>query len=289
MEEIYFEEGENYHIKKKDIVKVTRFEISNEIEVKHTTAKGNGLRKFKKLDKYTYVNTETGEIKNYKLSKEKKIKNMRRALKKLKSIIRNNFYGKRNEIFVTMTTEKVETSFENIVQKFKKFWRKLLNKNKDKKLEYIYVVELQEKRNSWHIHTLIKDTENRNLFIENEEIKELWGEGFTKTTRVVRGRTNNKTKENIIRDEVKEYGIENLIDYMAKVRTKEKIENGKRLYYCSRGIKQPLVEKLVYEEIEEQLKDNYILDKEDTLLVKDSKTNNIINKIKKENYKKIKN
>lgn len=285
MNGIYFESGENYNINKDKTVKVTKY-INGTVEIADTKVYRNNLKRYKKLSKNEYVDTVTGEIKEYEKNEFKSIDGLKRGLRKLKQILRNNFFGNKNELFLTLTTDEVVTDYDTIIHYFNLFWDKL--KRRYKNLEYIYVVELQEDRNSWHIHCMIKDTKNKNLYIENDEIVKLWGQCNTKTNRITKRNIKKiiNEEESIAKNcKEEEFGIERLINYVAKVRTKEKTPASKKVYYKSRGIKLAETEKMIYGEIIEKIGTDYDLEYENTVLVRSIVTDKIMNKTKKEYWK----
>jgi hypothetical protein len=155
MKEHSIEKGENYNINGDELVKVTQYESTNDIKIQDTKYKNKSLTNFKRLNRKQYLNKKTGEIKYYKIGEQDREENLKRAMKNLKEILRNNFNGGKNELFITLTTKEVITDLDKIIGMFKQFWRKMNEIYKT--LAYVFVVEKQEIRNSWHIHMLIKD------------------------------------------------------------------------------------------------------------------------------------
>ena len=261
---IYFEKGNNYNIRDEDLVKVINFKNADTVQVKNTKKLQNNLKSYKKLNKHEYVDLNTGEIKKYIHNAGKSTSGINRALKNLTSLIRNNFTGADNELFITLTTTAETGNIEDINKMFKIMWYKL--KEKYKGLEYIYVVELQNDRNSWHIHALLKDLYNEKLYIKHTELVQLWKKGFVKVNRI----------RNIYRT----------AEYVAKIKTKENVQINKRLYYASRGIKKPKAEVMTYSEFKNTYGKNKYRAKENTVLVRSIRNDNIINKHKTETWKR---
>lgn len=224
MSGIFFEKAKNYEINGDKIVKVIAYN-NGEIEVKGTKNKQNNLENYKKISKTEYVILLTGEIKQYKKETYKKAENIKRAMKELKGILKNNFKGGDNEIFLTLTCEDNITDYDYVHKKAEEFMRILRQLHKG--LEYVMIMEQQE-RGSWHIHALIKDTLNKKLYINNEEICAIWRIGITKTERV------------------KETNFIKVIEYMTKTKTKEKLPAEKKAYYKSRGIKKATTQEMQY-------------------------------------------
>ena len=158
MKGIYFEDGENYHIKNQDIVKLIRYNDGRKIKVKNSLKHKNILENYQKLNADEYVHKPTGEIFKYKKGKFKSKNSINRSMNKLKELLTNNFDGGNNESFITLTYEQREENFENAVSDLKKFWVDLKKEYQD--LEYVGVIENQQLRCSWHIHMLIKDTKH---------------------------------------------------------------------------------------------------------------------------------
>lgn len=265
--DVYFISGQNYNIEDSKEVKVIRFEGNNSYMVKDTKNKQNGLNKYKKLNKNECVDTLTGEIIKYKEKEERDKSNMARSLTNLKYTIRNNFVGNSNELFITLTTEYAIQDYDIVKNKAEKFIKELRQIYKG--LEYIYVLELQEDRNSWHIHILLKDTIHKTLYINYDEVDKLWG-------------SNGTNIEHI-------YEIEGLANYFSKAETKTKIPRNKKMYYKSRGIKKAEIKKKIYKEFKEEVQGEYSLTNEYTLNIKNAQNDYTINRVKTETWTNIHN
>ena len=179
---VYFEEGQNYPIPRKSIVKLTDYK--SRIEVKHSWRKPNNLKDYKKHDKNHCINLRTGELKEYsKNEKYKSKKDIRNSMNRLREMILFNFQGNKNELFITLTCEEYITEIE-VIKKYKKYFVRDLNKKFLKcKFEYIYKWE-KMKNNKWHLHMLLKDDNHKTLYIDNDVIESIWKRGGTKTKRV---------------------------------------------------------------------------------------------------------
>lgn len=295
MKKIYFQDGENYDIQKDKVVKATKYKASGDIEILDTSNQKNGFDGIEKISKYEYYDLKSNTTKLYKISGPKSKVSLRKSMKCLEKKLKNNFLGGKNELFVTLTTDIPITDIEEMKYYFKVFWDKL--KSLYDGLEYAYIIEMQDERNSWHFHLLLKDMKNKILYIPNSTIEKLWNKGHTKTSRI----TNNTKKHNNI-DEAEyidsientlfyvdeTFRIDKVISYMIKTRTKQKIPKGTRCYDTSRGLKSPEIENVIYSEICSQMEGNYELKKEKTLLIRNTDTKAIVNKVKKETWKKIK-
>lgn len=279
---IKFKRGKNYNIKEDKEVKVIKYN-NGEIIVKESSKKPNNLKRFKKINANEYMDIETGEIKQYRKREKRKIESIKNARKKLMHILKNNFDGSDNELYITVTCEEQEEDYNKMHKMIKQFFTKL--KNIYKGIKYVYVIELQEERNSWHMHGLIKDKMHEKLYIDNEEIAQIWGHGYTKTLRI-----KDVEQENEIAN-CKDYGenafdnieaIDKVILYMAKTRTKEKVPVNKNLYYTSKNIERPKTEKMLYKNFKKEVEGIKERIGEETTLVISTYTDEILNKHKKE-------
>lgn len=265
---MYFEIGTDRELKDTENVKVTKYK-NNTVDVTNIKQQNKSLANIVKINKDEYYNKKTGEVHKYKKDSKRNIDGLRSAMKRLQQILRNNFFGKENELFITLTTEEVVSSIEEIKKTITKFFRKL--KRKYKYIEYVYVIELQEKRNSWHIHTLVKDLKSKKLFIDAREIIKMWNMG--------------KISCNVKR--VEKGSAEGVIRYMTKISTKENIPTGKQLYGKSKGILEPEVIRQQYGKFKQENRD-YRKVYEETLLLRREKEGVILNSIKTENWQKVK-
>jgi len=246
------------------------------------------LADYTRISNTEFLNKKTGEISEYKSSENRNYESLRKSMIQLKGLIKNNFVGGKNELFVTLTTEDIITDAKEFKKIFKRFWRKL--KKTYKFLEYIGVIELQD-RGALHAHLLIKDTKNKCLYIKNDEILRLWQQGLTKISHITKETQNNDIDEanRIHYKNLEEiFGIETVTDYMCKYNSKEELQDDCNVYFRSRGIVAPKVYKEKYSELKNTL-DTYIFECEETLLVKDKQTEKILNKIKTEVWKIIDN
>ena len=290
MKKIY-EKGENYVINKEKVVKCTQYDSTDDIDIELIMNGDDNFSHIRKLSKDEFFNIETGEVCKYNHYKEKNIESLKKSMKKLEGILRNNFSGSKNELFITLTTKKNISDVEVVKKMFNCFWKKL--KQEYSNLEYVYVVELQENRGGWHIHALIKDTKSNKLYISNETIEKFWNEGYTKTNRITDSIENKRINEeehmSYIQNEIERVGIESVIRYMTKTKSKEMIPSSSKVYYKSRNIKIPISSKISYESACTLLKeDDYVLKNEYTVLIKDEETNKLVGMKKRELWKKRK-
>lgn len=170
-------ENERYPISPDSIVTVTEMNHLTEIQFME---KMNNQSNIKKLNSDEYVDLKTGEIKEFEKTENRSqsYNSLRQTFKKLRYLINNNFTGKRNELFLTLTYAENMTDPKKLYDDVRKFVMRLKYHFKDEStIDYINVVEPQE-RGAWHCHVLIRFNELGNIFIPNQEMADLWGHGF---------------------------------------------------------------------------------------------------------------
>lgn len=168
-----------YSIQDKDIVTVTKTNHLTEIQYME---KMNRSASIKKLNKNEYVVLETGEIKefNHFENRSDSYNSLRQTFKKLRYLINNNFVGRSNELFLTLTYAENMTDTKRLYKDLDKFNKRMKYRYRNETtLDYLHVVEPQ-KRGAWHIHSLIRFNELEKAFIPNAELARLWGHGFVK-------------------------------------------------------------------------------------------------------------
>lgn len=206
-------------------------------------------------NKYNMVNTETGDI-EYEIDDrfvydiehaEKRVDDMRslyQTMRHGRDLINANVTDKRNCKLITITyrqdngpmtdTKQLYDDVHVFMQKMKRHYGKF---------EYITAVEPQGS-GAWHEH-IIMIFDHPAPFIPNNEIEELWGHGFVKTTSLqdvdnvgaylTAHLTNHKMKNPVNAPET--HGVikgARMILYPA----------GMRIFRNSRGVKQPVTFKL---------------------------------------------
>ena len=201
----------------------------------------------KKLNKNEYIKLSTGEIKKFNYTKNKSIDSLIKTIKHIREIIRCNFNGDKNEIFLTLTYKENMQDTDKLYNDFKKFFQKLKRKFKDYNFEYIAVAEPQE-RGAWHLHILLKAENQKSLFLQQEMLLKMWGYGGVFVERI---------KNNV--DDLGTYlgtYFTDLLNENSKQRKKgarlHLYPKGFKFYRTSRGIKKPEVFYTQYKNIEEQ-------------------------------------
>ena len=176
-------EKEKPIIKSNDLVTVTK--MGNITEIQHMEKMNRQVR-IRKLNKNQYVELETGEIKDFELSENRSenLNSLRKTMKKMRYLINNNFYGKKNELALTLTYAENMTDTKRLEEDLESFMDKLRYKFKGKsKIEYLHVIEPQE-RGAWHSHTLLRFEDLKYIYIPNDEIRTMWGQGIVTVKRI---------------------------------------------------------------------------------------------------------
>lgn len=175
------ENSEEYVIGLKEIVTVTQ--MNNIIEVQHME-KMNTQPNIKKLNKDEYVDLKTGEIKEFNHFENRKdsYNSLRQTFKKLRYLINNNFSGKKNELWVTLTyrgdeqtkdIKKVSKDYDNFRGRFDTRFKS------ETSVDMLKILEPHASGN-WHLHVLIKFNDVKSMYIHSSEMAKLWGHGFAK-------------------------------------------------------------------------------------------------------------
>lgn len=214
----------------------------------------------KKVGKGVYVDTRTGEKIEAK-EQEKRIEDkssIRKTLARLRAIINTNCEKPENIRWVTLTYAENMQDRTKLMKDFDAYRKRLerwLKKQGIDIPEYISVAEPQA-RGAWHLH-VIYIWQDKAPFIENAQLAQIWGHGFTKV----------KACENV--DNIGAYFTAYLADIPIgereykgediKVTENEKGEtkayikggrielypSGMNLYRTSRGIRKPQIEESI--------------------------------------------
>ncbi|NFY74556.1 hypothetical protein G0Z01_03700, partial [Staphylococcus aureus] len=123
--------------------------------------------------------TRDGKRRTYKTHSKNRSENLmslKKSLKRLRRLIGNNFFGKSNELWVTLTYKENVTDTKKVYKDYKAFMKKI-RRAYGKEIEYINVLEPQ-KRGAWHMHVLFKHTELDELYIPHDVLEKKWGHGY---------------------------------------------------------------------------------------------------------------
>ena len=248
---LIFDMEEDKKIDDDSMVKMTEYTGEKKLKIIETLNTQNNFVNIKRLDKDRYYNKIENKVKLYNKSDVRSISGIRHSMKKVSDYIRNNFNGGKNEIFVTLTYSDSMSDMEQLKKDYDYFWKQLTKQMPD--LEYLYVVEMQEERNSLHIHALIKDTIHSELHIPIEELNRLWNKGYVWVTRI-----NMRDTRRFVIDESKDErtAIGRVRKYMTKIKTKENVPRDKNIYSKSKGIIAPDTIRITNKEAQQFANDN---------------------------------
>ena len=177
--------GKKERIKNKE--EVTGYKYGSTVELSNAVS---GSPVMKKINKDEMVNRYTGEVVNieHSVSRDdvKNKESLRFTFKNLRRLIGANFEGGNNELWITLTyrlndgkpmrnATKLFTDFRLLVRKLRRFLKK--------ELSYIAVIEPQG-NGAFHLHVLLKTIDKSVLFIANNKLAKLWGQGFVNVRRL---------------------------------------------------------------------------------------------------------
>ena len=168
-------------IRPHDLVTVTK--TKHIVEVQHME-KRNGKSRIRKLNKDEYMNLNTGEVKDFDHTENRSenINSIRKTMKNLRYLINNNFEGKKNELHIILTYKENMTDNKQLYKDCDRFMKKLKYRQKTT-IEYINVVEAQG-RGAWHCHLLAVFPQQKEVFIRNSDLADMWGHGFVRLNRL---------------------------------------------------------------------------------------------------------
>lgn len=220
-----------------------------------------------KLDKDRYIINDTGEIMEYNKTENRteNYDNLRRTFKQLRYLINYNFKGSDNELAFTITYREHITDPNALYIDFKNFMKRLRYRYKD--IDYLNVVEPQGS-GRWHCHVLLRFNDRNKIYIPNKEVAELWGQGFV-TVKAIRKDVDNigaylsaylgdveLTDENVIEAykhdkklQIKSVEVDGKEKKFIKGGRLHFYPTGMRIYRKSKGIKEPPVEWLQFDEV----------------------------------------
>lgn len=128
-----------------------------------------------------YILKEIAEY-NHTEHRGQNINGVRRTMRNLRYLINNNFFGHRNELFVTLTYKENMRDTDRLYKDFSLFIKRLqyyVKKEHQDELKYLAIVEPQA-RGAFHFHVLLKfKNHKKSLFIPTEQLDKLWPHGFT--------------------------------------------------------------------------------------------------------------
>jgi hypothetical protein len=246
-------------------VKVTT--MNHIVEVQYLSHK-NTKQNIQKLDADTYVDLDTGEIKNFKRTENRSegLNSLRKSFKRLRQLINTNFVGGSNELFVTLTYrgELQTNDTKRVYDDYVKFFKRLKYKYKDvSTIDYINVLEPHESGN-FHMHVLLRFNDVPSIYIGNEDLAKIWGKGFVTIQSLKQIDNVGAYVSAYLSDiEVSDDAEGELVkEKEVQGGSKKKFVKGGRLHFYptgtnvfrkSKGIKEPEVEQTTYKETQKKL------------------------------------
>lgn len=278
--------------------------ITGNTQVVQFTAGNNKKCPVVNLTKDTYLNKETGEVMQKKISENRyqTPKSVRKSINKLMDLIRCNATDSAKCKWLTVTYATSMTDGKQAFLDAKLFLRRLkryLARQKkltvgQREFRYITVAEPQGEGhgNSWHLHILLI-FDDIAPFIENSVVSELWGYGITATNKVFDGDglalyfkvhlsdVEYEDNDDDTDDADKPTTIEKTVDGVSKQFIKgERLKfypRGMNLYSSSRGMKKPEVEEMTNEEAMKVVADSKLVYRE-TYAIGEKGNGNLVDK-----------
>lgn len=260
-------------IKKDEFVYVKK--CGQHVEVVSVNGKEVKPPDITKLNSDTYVVNSTGEVRQFNKATDRSQSkdSLRKTFKNLRDLINANFEGAANELFVTLTYRgDLQTNdHEQVYKDFKNFMKRFRTYYKDKKIEYINVVEPHASGN-YHMHVLLKFIGEKKIYIPNEvnvetnesinaPLRDLWGKGNV-NIRTLKNNdnigiyltaylTDIEVPDDYEKDgvEIKEVEVDGKKKKFIKGGRLSFYEQGMKIFRPSRGIEKPEKEEMKYEEI----------------------------------------
>lgn len=250
---------------------ITLKEMGNIYEINYSS-RNNIVPNIQLIDKDHYLNIKSGEIIecNHIANRSESKFQVGQSLKRLRDIINSNIIDTNQWKWVTLTYKDNMRDTNQLYRDFKCFIKKMRYRYNKYNLSYIIACEPQA-RGAWHIHLLLGFNDIA-PFVPNETIETIWGNGFTKTTKLDHidnigayltaylgdmELTDTNIKEmienglHLSKNDIKQVTE---IDGIKLKQPKSFIKGGRlymyppkfNLYRCSRDIKRPIVSKVPY-------------------------------------------
>lgn len=134
----------------------------------------SSMSKCKRIDKDHYVDTETGEVKEYKHNQTKTVESFRECHKKIPMIIKGYFRGLENEREIILNYDYQLFEPKSLSDDFKAFLKSFKNLSSD----FIYLYGKEPFNDgSWYIRCIIKINNDSNFRFSEEQMKKAWKKG----------------------------------------------------------------------------------------------------------------
>lgn len=132
---------------------------------------------YKKIDKQSFVNIETGEVKHLSKNREnvRSISSLQKTFSRLSLLIKSNFYGDKSECFISLSYSKNISDNKEFNRDIKNFYAKLV-RNSSVSYRCLAICEFQKSGNI-HMHILARRLDNELLQIRELKRLSLWQHG----------------------------------------------------------------------------------------------------------------
>ena len=169
------------NIKVHEDSKVRVKEMGNITEIMYSDSYASRCS-IKKLDKHTYIDLATGDIKEFKKMENRAcdIASVRKSLGRLRDYLNTNITDVNRCKWITLTYAENMTDPKKLYKDFDKFVKRA--RYRFGRFEYIVAMEPQS-RGAWHAH-IVMIFNDKAPFIPNSEMAEIWGHGFTTTKKL---------------------------------------------------------------------------------------------------------
>lgn len=246
------------------VVKVTT--MNHIVEVQYMD-KSNSESFIQKIDADRYVDKRTGEIHEFQHTENRSQgeNSLRKTFNRLRALINANFTGKANELFITLTYrgELQTNDTKKVYEDFKKFMKRLKYNFKDSTtIDYINVLEPHASGN-FHMHVLMRFNGLQSIYIPNDQLAEIWGNGFVKIQSLKNVDNIGAYVSAYLSDiEVDSSTSNSLAEEKEVNGQKKKFVKGARLifyptgvniYRKSKGIREAIIEKMTYSEAQKKV------------------------------------
>jgi len=255
------------------LLKVT--EMGNVVEVQYMSRR-NCKQTIQMLEGMKqYIELSTGEIKDVTKhdTRDTLKKNLKRTFKTLRGIINTNIIDVSKVRWITLTYAENMTDTVRLYDDFRKFnmrFQHFCKKNGYGKAEYIVMMEPQG-RGAWHCHLLYIFNLVKAPYISNKILRELWGHGFVKISKLdnvdnvgayLTAYLGDMDMENCSHDEIIGNEIKEVVIEENGLKKSKYYVKGARLKYypakfnmfrCSRGVKRPIETYMTQEEAEKKV------------------------------------
>ena len=242
---------------------VYRTDLGNSSKIVSMSNNSTSGSCIKKISKYEYIDTRTGERKYYDLDKPVNIKDVKRKVRKYEEIVMYNFQGGKNELFITLTCRDKITDLKVIKDRYKEFLENIQTDYKG--LECIALFETTS-NSYWHIHLFLKyvDTSKVLTIPHQDLLNKYWTYG---AVHIIRNFNTFKSLGHS--KDSRQEKLERLTNF----------PKGCRMYSKTKGIKTPPKEMKAFKDCPEFKSSDYSITSAETYMVRNEETDKIVNAI----------